>query len=154
MSLNLIVTGIIGQRMVLNELGLIWKSTTRRTGLSPILWDYGMKHDAKLLSRIVPADGRPPSEELTGETIDLSKCLDLIFYDPVWYWDTLSAEKGEALPGRWLGISHRVGTGMCYWVLNKQRNVISLSTVQHVTKEDLLNPTMRETLKIADKNIK
>ena len=43
---------------------------------------------------------------------------------------------------------------MYYWVLNKQRNVISQSTVQHVTNEDILNPILRETLELADKNIK
>ena len=32
--------------------------------------------------------------------------------------------------------------------------MISLSTVQHVTKEDLLNPTMKETLELSYKKIK
>ena len=80
-------------------------------------------------------------EKITGDTIDLSEKVDLYFYDLVWYWDTLSGEKGEDLPGRWLVILHRADAGMCYWVTNKQGNVISRSTVQHVTKEDLLNPT-------------
>ena len=58
------------------------------------------------------------------------------------------------MPGIWIKISHRVGAGMCYWVFNKQGSVISRYTVQHVTKEDLLNPTLKETLEIADKKIK
>ena len=62
----------------------------QRTGYSPRLWDYGMKHDAELLSRIALKDGRLPLENLTGDTINLSEYLDLGFYDPVWYWDTLS----------------------------------------------------------------
>ena len=84
-----------------------------------------MKHDSELLSRVASKDGSPLLENLTGDTINLSEYLDSGFYDPVWYWDTLSREKGEALPGRWLRISHRVGAGMCYWVLNKQVNIIS-----------------------------
>ena len=131
-----------------------WKITMRRTGCSPRLWDYGMKHDDELLSWILTKYGRPPLENLTVDTIDLSEYLDSDFYDMVWYRGTLSGEKGEAFPGRWLGISHRFGTGMCYWVLNKKGNVISRSTVQHVTKEDILNPKLKETLELSDKKIK
>ena len=32
--------------------------------------------------------------------------------------------------------------------------MISRSKVQHVTKEDILNPTLKETLELADNNIK
>ena len=42
---------------------------------------------------------------------------------------------------------------MCYWVLNEQGNVISRFTVQHVTNEDILNPTLKETLEIAENKI-
>ena len=102
-----------------------------------------MKHNAELLTMIMPKNGRPPLEKFTGDTINLSEYLDFNFYDPVWYWHTLSGEKGEALPGRWIRISHRVGAGMCYWVLNKQGNVVSLSTVQHVNKKGILNPKLK-----------
>ena len=66
-----------------------------------------MKHDTKSLSRIAPKDGILPEEAIVGDTIDLSEYIDFNFYDPVWYWNSQSGEKGEALPGRWLGISHR-----------------------------------------------
>ena len=88
-----------------------------------------MNHDAELLYRIASKDVRTPLENLTGDTIYLSEYLDFYFYDPVWYWDTLSGEWGDALPRRWLVISHRVGAVMCYWVLNEQGNVISQYTV-------------------------
>ena len=113
-----------------------------------------MKHDAELIYWIVPKYGSPRLENLTGDTINLSEYLDSGFYDLVWYWGTLIGEKGEAFPGRWLGISHRFGTGMCYWVLNKKGNVISRSTVQHVTKENPLDTTLEETMELADKKIK
>ena len=71
-----------------------------------------MKHDDELFSWIARKDGRPPLGKLRGDTIDLSEYFDSDFYYPVWYWDTLRGGKGEALPGRWLRISHRVGTGM------------------------------------------
>ena len=133
---------------------LKWKSTMQRKGLSPRLWDYGTEHDAELLSRVAPKDVRPPLEKLTGDTINLSEYLDFGFYDPVLYWDTLSGEKGKDFPGRWLGISHIVGAGMCCWLLNKKGSVRSRYTVHHVTKEDLLNPTFKETLEPADNKIK
>ena len=72
-----------------------WKSTIQRTGYSPIIWDYGMKQDAELLSCIAPKDGRPPLEKLIGDTINLSEYLDLGFYDLVWYWDTLRGERAR-----------------------------------------------------------
>ena len=105
-----------------------------------------MKHDAELLSHIAPKYGRLSSENLTGYTMDLSEYLEFDFYDPVWYWDTLSGEKSKALTGIWIRISHRVGKGMYYWVLNKQGSVISRYKVQHLTKEDILNPISKETL--------
>ena len=113
----------------IKQINLRWKSTMWRTGFSPRLWYYSMKHDAELFSHFAPKDRSPPLEKVIGDTIDISEYLDSGFYDLVWYWGTLIGEKGEALPGRCLGISHRVGSGMCYWVLNKQGNVVSLSTV-------------------------
>ena len=77
----------------------------------------------------MPKDGRPTLEKVTVNTINLSEYVDFDFYYPVWYWDTLSGEKGEALPGVWFRISQRVGAVMCYWVLNEQGDVISLSIV-------------------------
>ena len=83
------------------------------------------------------------------DTIDLSEYLKFNFYYLVWYWGTLSGEEGEALPGRWLGISHRVGVGMWSWVLNKQGNLISRSMAKYITKAHILYPMLRETLKLA-----
>ena len=105
-----------------------------------------MKHNDELLPMIAPKDGRPPLEKFIGDTIDISEYLDSDFYDPVWYWDTFSGEKGKALPGRLLGISHIFCVGMCYWILNEQGGTLSRSMVQHVTKEYLFNSTLKETL--------
>ena len=50
----------------INRIKPRWKRTMRRTDCSLRLWDYGMKHDAELISRIASKDGSPPSEKLTG----------------------------------------------------------------------------------------
>ena len=99
-------------------------------------------------------DGRTTLEKVIVNTINLSEYVNFDFYYPVWYWDTLSEVKGEALPGIWIGISQRVGVGMCYWVLNEQGDVISLSTLQHVTKEDIVNSILKETLEVADNKLR
>jgi hypothetical protein len=39
--------------------------------------------------------------------------------------------------GRWLGIAHRIGSDMTYWILTKGGKVIARSTVQHVTLSDM-----------------
>ena len=41
--------------------------------------------------------------------------------------------------GRWLGHSKKVGTGMTYFILTRSGKVISTSSVQHVTQEDVRN---------------
>ena len=52
--------------------------------------------------------------------------------------------------GRWLGISHKVGTDMCYWVLTVSGNVVSRTTVQDVSRDDLLHLVMKEKIKLFD----
>ena len=47
-------------------------------------------------------------EEITGETPDISEHLDFKFYDWRWYND--NAGLGVNKMGRWLGVSHRVGS--------------------------------------------
>ena len=70
-------------------------------------------------------------EQLTGETPDISEYLDCSFYDWCWYND--NAGLGEPKLGRWLGVSHHVGSLMSYWVLTLKGHVISGTTVSRVT---------------------
>ncbi len=70
-------------------------------------------------------------QEVTGETVDISEYLDFSFYDHVWYKE--NAGLGVTLIGRWLGVSHRVGGLMSYWILTQKGTVISRTTVQRVT---------------------
>ena len=75
--------------------------------------------------------GRPALEQLTSETPEISEYLDFTFYDWCWYND--NAGLGKTKLGRWLGISHCVGSLMSYWILTQQGNVISRTTVSWVT---------------------
>lgn len=76
------------------------------------------------------AQGRTPLEIVTGETPDISEYFDFGFYD----WVTFKSNGGvggEEI-GRWLGVSHRVGPLMSYWILPKSGIPISCTTVQRM----------------------
>jgi len=70
-------------------------------------------------------------EFITGETPDISEYLDFGFYDRVWFKD--DAGIGETKLGRFLGVSHQVGSLMSYWVLLRNGSVESRTTVQRIT---------------------
>jgi hypothetical protein len=79
--------------------------------------------------------GRCPLEKVTGESVDISEYLDFGFYDWIWYKD--NAGLGETKLGKWLGVSHKVGTLMSYWILTERCQVLSRTTVQRVTNLEL-----------------
>ena len=74
-------------------------------------------------------------EQVTGETPDISEYLDFGFYDWVWYKD--NAGLGENHIGRWLGVAHRVGNLMSYWILTEAGHVIARTMVQRITNLEL-----------------
>lgn len=80
------------------------------------------------------SNGRTPIEMITGDTPDISEYLDFGIYDWVLYKD--NAGMGETKLGRMLGISHRVGQMMSYFILPISCHVISCTTVQRLTLLD------------------
>ena len=102
------------------------------------LWDYGFSWVCETenvcanLSKY--AEGRTPIEIITGDTPDISEYLDFEFYDWVMYRS--NAGLGEVELGRWLGVSHRVGRMMSYWVLPESGIPVSLTTVQRLTNNE------------------
>jgi hypothetical protein len=54
--------------------------------------------------------------------------LDYDFYDWVHYWDEPSGPMNPLI-GRWLGVSHRIGNNLCYFVLKENSQVIPKTTV-------------------------
>ena len=100
------------------------------------LWDYGLKYEAEILSRIPRGQySRPGLEILTGNSVDISEWIDFQFYDLVWYHDQPKPDTSEEPRklGRWLGMAHRVGSDLCYWILTASGKVLARTTVQHVT---------------------
>ena len=103
------------------------------------LWDYGIKWVFEVMQHTasMPGDlsGRTTLEQLTGETPGISEYLDFTFYDWCWYND--NAGLGETKLVRWLGVSHRDGSLMSYWVLTQKGNVISCTTITRVTNLEM-----------------
>lgn len=119
----------------IREIRRKWFRTMVRKRVPKVLWDYGARwvcETMRLTSTTAGGlDGGTPFEQVTGETPDISEYLDFGFYDRVWYHE--NAGLGERLLGRWLGVSHRVGSLMSYWILTKTGARISRTTVQRVT---------------------
>lgn len=119
--------------------------TMSRTKASKRLWDYCGVYVSETRSRtahpLYDLKGRTPIEHVTGDTPDIAEWLEYQWYAPVWYHEGPSQfpeVKGQI--GRWLGVAHRVGQAMCYWVLPASGIPISRTTVQPLKKEELLEP--------------
>jgi hypothetical protein len=81
--------------------------------------------------------------------------LDFEFYDYVWYWDEKGSDITEEqhLIGRWLGIAHRVGSDMTYWVLTRSGRVIARSSVQHITTSDMQQESIQQLQQAFDASV-
>eukprot|EP00934_Nitzschia_sp_Nitz4_P003754 Nitzschia sp. Nitz4//scaffold67_size101165//3194//3652//NITZ4_004519-RA/size101165-processed-gene-0.55-mRNA-1//-1//CDS//3329556444//3744//frame0 len=75
------------------------------------------------------------------------------FYDRVWYWDVAHPDN-LARPGCWLGVSHRQGGALCYWILAQSGQVLSRTTVQHVPLTDLQHPTTISRFQSFDEEVR
>jgi hypothetical protein len=112
-----------------------WFRTMIRKRVPRKLWDYGIRWTTQVMQRTLTQAGglrgACPLEEVTGETVDISEYLDFGFY----YHVSFNENAGLSVTsvGRWLGISHRVGGLMSYWILTIKGTVISRTTVQRVT---------------------
>ena len=130
------------------ELKRRWKRRMIKRRAPKRVWDFGFVYEAEILSRIARGrDGRTGIERLTGDSCDISEWIDFEFYDLCWYWDTPHDSDNPKI-GRWLGVSHRIGSAMCYWILNDSGNVLSRTTVQHVTRDEIANPEIMERIRI------
>ena len=96
--------------------------------------------------------GRTPLERVTGDTVDISEYLDFGFYDWCWYHE--NAGLGPTKLGKWLGVAHRVGGLMSYWVLTVNSTVIARTTVQRVTSLEMQQGHMKERTLAFDEAIR
>ena len=120
------------------------------------LWDFGIVWVAETGNITVNSshysNGRTPLEIVTGETPDISEYLDFGFYDWVVYRQ--NAGLGENQLGCWLGISHKVGRLMSYWILTQHGHVLSRTSVQRLTELEKQTADWQTKCTVFDANIK
>ena len=125
--------------------------------MPPRLWEYGLVYETNILNRIHRGQQqRTGIEIVTGETPDISEWIVFELYDRVWYYyDQKKIEidgSGRRL-ARWLGVAHRVGSDLCYWLLLESGTVIARITVQHVVCDNYLNDDVKRDLESFDRSV-
>ena len=108
------------------------------------LWDYGLVYEAEILSCMCRGNAECSGyEALTSDTPNITEWLDFGFYNLVWYFfPTHEPTSSPKSLGQWLGVSHHVGSALCYWILTKLGKVISSTSVQYVTDKEQWKPNL------------
>jgi Reverse transcriptase (RNA-dependent DNA polymerase) len=110
------------------------------------LWDFVLDYTIEIMNVSVNgsryANSRTPLEIITGITPDISEYLDFHIYSWVYY--KTNAGLGPRLLGRWLGVSHRRGPLMTYWILTSNGDIISCDSVQRVTNAEIETQEVRD----------
>ncbi len=120
-------------------------------------WDYACLYVARIRNMTVnqhpAAQGRTPYEIVTGETPDISEYTAFHWYQLIWYIDNASFPESRKELGRWLGVSHRVGQAMCFWILTGNGTVISRSSVQALNPDKLRTDDIKNQIQQYDQTI-
>jgi hypothetical protein len=122
-----------------------WKKLMIKRKILIRLWDFAFVWICEIYSRQSYKGGRTGLEKITGDTVDISEWIDFSFYDLIWYWDTPHADENPKI-GRWIGVSHRVGSALCYWVVNSNGKLLARTTVQHVTADEMATDEVKQKI--------
>ncbi len=91
--------------------------------------------------------GRTPYELVTGQTPDISEYTDYGWYDTVWCFDQEAAFPAEKRKlAKWLGVVHRVGQALCYYLLLENGHTIVRSMIQPLSQDDNCSETVKEAI--------
>ena len=140
----------------IGELKKRWRNRMLKRRVPKRLWDYGMTYESHILNFIPRGrNNRTGYEMVTGQTPDISEWLDFEFYDLVWFYDAkkMELDKDGKRLARWLGVSHRIGSDLCYWLVTENGKVIARTTVQHVTRDDYLDDKVKQQIEQFDTNL-
>ena len=128
-----------------------WKNWMATNNTLLRAWDFTLVYESEFLSMIARGDDLLPGlEKITGETVDITEYLDFAFWDLVWFHSDL---KDGPYLGQWLGVSHRVGSALCYHILKYNGEIESRTTVQHVTQDDLDTPETKIRIDVFNKKV-
>ena len=118
-------------------------------GIPMRVWDFVLDYVVDIMNVTVNyskySDGRVPLEIITGITPEITEYLDFT----IWGWVHFRTDRGLGVTeiGKWLGVSHRVGPMMTYWVLPKSGIPISTDTVQAITEAELQMDVVKNKIK-------
>ena len=139
----------------IREIRRRWYMTMTRKKVPKRLWDYLIIWICETgnlsVSSSKYAHGRTALEVITGETPDISEYLDFGFYDWVIYRS--NAGMGEPSLGRWIGVSHKVGQSMSYWIITVSGSIISCVTVQRLTEDEKQTDEYRKRMSEFDERL-
>ena len=139
----------------IREIKRRWYHIMTKKNVPRRLWDYGLIWIAETGNLSVSssryAKGRSSIEMITGETPDISEYIDFGFYDWVTYRS--NAGFGELSLGKWLGVSHKIGQLMSYWILTQNGKVILCTTVQRLTNAEQQSDSWKDRMQQYRNNI-
>lgn len=140
---------------VIREAKKKWYRICIRKKIPKRLWDYALRWVCEIMQRTAntsrSAKGHVALKQITGETPDISEYLDFGFDDYAWCWE--NAGLGEAQLVQWLGVSHQVGSQMCYFVMKSNGEVLSRTSVQQVTNLELMTDEVKKQINELDDGI-
>lgn len=122
------------------------------------LWDFAAAYAADIRSLtahpLFSLEGRTPYEKVTGNTPDISEWVEFDWYEPLWYYEADGFPSDKRLLGRWLGVAHRIGQAMCYWILPASGVAIARTTVQKISPDEMATDTVRAALQQYNQGIR
>ena len=69
----------------------------------------------------------------------------------MWFWDQTAAfPERQCKLGRWLGVSHRIGQALCYWILPPSGIALARKTVECIKTDELATMNFIDDLKVFD----
>ena len=144
--------------LCIREIKKAVKHTLTKTNAPRRLWDYCTIYQCELRNLIAhphfKLQGRTPYEIVVGRTPDISEYLDYHWYQNVWYYDQEAQfPEDRRKLGKWIGVAHRVGQALCYYILPASARPIVRSTVQALTDDELLSESICEQIAVLDRSI-
>ena len=105
-----------------------WKQRTVRRRIPKNFWSFGLAWEAEIYSHTLYKGGTTGMERITVDTIYKSEWTEFCYYELFQYWENQYLEENLRI-GRWIGVSHRVGSALWYWILTAKGKVIARKTV-------------------------
>ncbi len=129
-----------------------------KTKTPKVLWDYCASYVAEIISLtandLYAVNGRTPHELVTGNTPDISEWSEFAWYEPIYHYEDVPFPQTKRKIARWLGVAHRVGQALCYWILSNTGQVLARTSIQKLTDDELKSPLVLDETSQFDSMIK